>query len=68
MITEVDVRDCNSVPLPNSREVILRQYTSQWQPLSMNALTEYKTNVDAPGEGDFGLGRQKMFIVTAGVQ
>ncbi|KAL5014786.1 hypothetical protein ScPMuIL_009056 [Solemya velum] len=63
--SEVDVRDCKSVPLPDSREAVLRQYTSQWQPLSMNALTEYKTNVDAPGEGDFGLGRPKMFTVAS---
>ncbi|KAL4226165.1 hypothetical protein ACF0H5_014152 [Mactra antiquata] len=44
-----------------TRNGLLRDYTTQWQPLSMNALVEYKKQVSTVGEGEFHLGRTKMW-------
>lgn len=49
-----------SAPLPH-RDGDQRTYTSTWQPLSMHALVEYKKQVSTMGEGDFNLGRTKMW-------
>ena len=37
------------------------RYTSQWQPLSMNALMEYKEHLDTEGVGEYHQGRPKMW-------
>lgn len=49
-----------SAPLP-TRNQQMNTYTSSWQPLSMHALVEYKKQVATGGEGDFNLGRMKMW-------
>ncbi|XP_053376948.1 uncharacterized protein LOC123529037 [Mercenaria mercenaria] len=49
-----------SAPLP-TRSLGINTYTSSWQPLSMHALVEYKKQVSTVGEGDFNLGRTKMW-------
>lgn len=38
---------------------------SEWQPLSMNALVEYKKALKAQGEGEFDNGRIKMWPVVS---
>ena len=38
-------------------------YTSQWQPLSMNALVEYKKQKQTNGDGKFRHGQHRMFAV-----
>ena len=43
----------------------LLRYRSDWQPLSLTALVEYKRQVDTEGEGDFEHGRMKMWPVVA---
>ncbi|KAH3777775.1 hypothetical protein DPMN_179223 [Dreissena polymorpha] len=49
-----------SAPLPY-RRVGLQDYTSSWEPLSMHALVEYKKQMSTLGDGDFNLGRAKMW-------
>lgn len=49
-----------SAPLP-TRDEVLKTYTSNWQPLSMHALVEYKKQLATMGDGDFNLGRTKMW-------
>jgi len=39
----------------------MSKFTSDWQPLSMHALVEYKKQVDTVGDGEFNLGRTKMW-------
>ena len=41
----------------------LQRFQSDWQPLSLTALIEYKKQVDTEGEGDFQHGRMKMWPV-----
>ena len=43
----------------------LQHFRSEWQPLSLTALIEYKKQVEAEGEGDFQHGRMKMWPVVA---
>ncbi|XP_052780152.1 uncharacterized protein LOC128217219 isoform X3 [Mya arenaria] len=49
-----------SAPLPH-RQIMARDYASAWQPLSMHALIEYKRQMPTLGDGDFNLGRTKMW-------
>nr|KAG5708411.1 hypothetical protein BaRGS_026138 [Batillaria attramentaria] len=35
----------------SARSEMLRRFQSEWQPLSMNALVEYKKQLDTVGEG-----------------
>ncbi|XP_076447477.1 uncharacterized protein LOC143284569 isoform X2 [Babylonia areolata] len=42
----------------------LHRYRSDWQPLSMAALVEYKKQVETEGQGDFEHGRVKMWPAT----
>ncbi|KAL8612522.1 hypothetical protein ACOMHN_053776 [Nucella lapillus] len=59
----------SSFSVPPSRErgrsaqaaVQLHHYSSDWQPLSMGALVEYKKQMDTEGEGEFEHGRVKMW-------
>ncbi|CAL1531356.1 unnamed protein product, partial [Lymnaea stagnalis] len=47
----------------------IKQLESPWQPLSLNALLEYKQQVAADGNGEFQQGRPKMWtLTTASVQ
>ena len=41
----------------------LQRFQSDWQPLSLTALIEYKKQVETEGEGDFQHGRMKMWPV-----
>ncbi|XP_070192554.1 uncharacterized protein [Littorina saxatilis] len=43
----------------------LKRYRSDWEPLSMKALVEYKKQVYTEGEGEFEHGRTKMWPVKA---
>lgn len=49
-----------SAPLP-TQNMHQKTYMSTWQPLSMHALVEYKKQMSTVGEGDFSLGRTKMW-------
>ncbi|KAK7499466.1 hypothetical protein BaRGS_00009118 [Batillaria attramentaria] len=49
----------------SARSEMLRRFQSEWQPLSMNALVEYKKQLDTVGEGDFEHGRMKMWPVVS---
>lgn len=49
-----------SAPLP-VRDMHANTFTSNWQPLSMHALIEYKKQKSTVGEGDFNFGRTKMW-------
>ena len=40
---------------------MIKSYTNGWEPLSMTALVEYKKQLATVGEGDFNLGRVKMW-------
>ncbi|XP_041348580.1 uncharacterized protein LOC121368092 isoform X2 [Gigantopelta aegis] len=42
----------------------MRKCTSDWQPLTMNALMEYKQNVEVEGEGQFNQGKPKLWPVS----
>ncbi|XP_071082973.1 uncharacterized protein [Haliotis cracherodii] len=42
---------------------MIRRFTSDWQPLSMTALVEYKQQVATEGDGDFQHGRMTMWPV-----
>jgi len=44
------------------------KYQTSWQPLSLQALMEYKEHVATGGEGDFLQGRPQMYTVSAGNQ
>ena len=50
----------HSAPLP-TREQMIKSYTNGWEPLSMTALVEYKKQVATAGDGDFNMGRVKMW-------
>lgn len=49
-----------SAPLP-SRQNLLNNYTSGWQPLTMHSLVEYKKQLGTIGEGEYQLGRAKLW-------
>lgn len=62
----------SSFSVPESRErgksarsEMLHRYRSDWQPLSMTALVEYKKQLETMGEGDFEHGRMKMWPVVS---
>ncbi|XP_046572049.1 uncharacterized protein LOC124280200 [Haliotis rubra] len=46
-----------------SKQDMIRRFTSDWQPLSMNALVEYKKEMATEGDGEFQHGRMKMWPV-----
>ncbi|XP_060080617.1 uncharacterized protein LOC132559986 [Ylistrum balloti] len=50
-----------SAPLPQKFLNNYETFTTPWEPLSMNALMEYKTRLDTEGEGEFNMGRTKMW-------
>ncbi|XP_025106976.1 uncharacterized protein LOC112571853 isoform X1 [Pomacea canaliculata] len=43
----------------------LQKFRSDWQPLSMTALREYKKQMETGGSGSFGQGRSKMWPVVS---
>lgn len=52
---------CKSAPIPEKHRKYYTDYISDWQPLSMNALIEYKKKLESEGEGEFNQGRAKMW-------
>ncbi|KAK3589484.1 hypothetical protein CHS0354_030606 [Potamilus streckersoni] len=55
-----------SAPLP-SKEQLMNNYVSGWEPLSMKALMEYKQKLDTVGVGEFNMGRTKMWSTLSAV-
>ncbi|KAL3852303.1 hypothetical protein ACJMK2_015962 [Sinanodonta woodiana] len=55
-----------SAPLP-SKEHLMNNYVSGWEPLSMKALMEYKQKLDTIGVGEFNMGRTKMWSTLSAV-
>ncbi|KAK3102844.1 hypothetical protein FSP39_014374 [Pinctada imbricata] len=58
---ESDLPTRRSAPIPERHRRQLLEYTSRWEPLSMNALIEYKKKKEVEGEGEFNQGRPKMW-------
>lgn len=56
-----DLPSCKSAPIPEKHRKYYTSYVSNWQPLSMNALIEYKKKMETEGDGDFNQGRAKMW-------
>ncbi|OWF54589.1 uncharacterized protein LOC110443162 isoform X2 [Mizuhopecten yessoensis] len=50
-----------SAPLPQKFINNYESFTTPWEPLSMNALMEYKARLDTEGEGEFNMGRTKVW-------
>ncbi|XP_069141879.1 uncharacterized protein [Argopecten irradians] len=50
-----------SAPLPQKFLNNYESFTTPWEPLSMNALMEYKDRLDTEGEGEFNMGRAKVW-------
>ncbi|VDI45711.1 Hypothetical predicted protein [Mytilus galloprovincialis] len=52
---------CKSAPIPDKHRKYYTNYVSDWQPLSMHALVEYKKKMDSEGDGEFNQGRAKVW-------